>query len=134
MKFTEDEAAWLRAALAGKTVQYRKKTDTAYSGYGWTTAVSFFEDVIHMSRPDYEVRIKPNVIIVNGLEVPAPEKEAPRKGTVYYVPGATVAKLFLEAVWISDSDDIRLLERGLVFMESEHAIAMAEAMLAYKPR
>lgn len=129
MKFTEAEAAWLRAALDGKTVEYRKKTNS----YGWTTATAFFEDVIHLSHPDYEVRIKPDVIIVNGIEVPAPEKLAPLEGKKYFFPGPGSERDCIASFWDGVPCDIRRLEQGLVHVCEENAIAHAKAMRAHKP-
>lgn len=133
MKISEEAEEWLRAALEGKALEYRRK-DTGK----WFVATDFFEDVIYMTRPDFEVRIKPDVIVVNGIEVPAPERVPPKVNTTYFFPVLSSAVLYAEDRWeenghLEGNMDKRMLDRGLVFLAPEHAVAMAKALLAHKP-
>ena len=129
MKFTDEEAAWLRAALDGKTVQYRKKANS----FGWTTANSFFEDIIAMTSLDYEVRIKPDVIIVNGIEVPAPEKESFLQGESYYLACPSREEGWMQSRWRGDDEDKLLLRLQILHCSPEAAGAHGKAMRAHKP-
>jgi hypothetical protein len=74
-------------------------------------------------------RIAPRTILVNGVEVPAGEKEAPSKGATYYVPDQSEESLAYDFLWGDDDMDTRFLERGLVYLDKESAIARAKAML-----
>lgn len=72
--------------------------------------------------------------MVNGFEVPAPETEKPEEGSVYYAPMPTNILLYQGALWSTCLTlNLRLLERGLVFLNKEDAIANAKAMLGIDP-
>lgn len=132
MKFTEAEATWLRAALDGKTVQWRNKA-TGPNG-DWRDAKNFRNDVVILSQPEmFEVRIKPDVIVVNGIEVPAPEKEAPAYGSEYYVPNCSHEECYYTTTWFGSELDKRRLERGVVHLVPQNASVHGKAQLAHKP-
>lgn len=76
-----------------------------------------------------EFRIAPRTILVNGVEVPAPEKEAPADGAEYFVPHVLDIDEYEAFYWAQDEMDARFLERGLVYLDKESAIARAKAML-----
>lgn len=76
-----------------------------------------------------QFRLAPRTILVNGVEVPAGEKEAPSKGATYYVPDHGEESLAYDFSWGDDDMDARFLERGLVYLDEESAIARAKAML-----
>ena len=76
-----------------------------------------------------EFKVGPRTILVNGVEVPAGEKEAPSKGATYYVPDQAEESLAYDFSWGDDDMDARFLERGLVYLDKESAIARAKAML-----
>ena len=87
----------------------------------------------YVDDPDFagacEYRIAPRMILVNGVEVPAGEKEAPSKGATYYIPDPGEESLAYDFSWSDDDMDARFLERGLVYLDKESAIARAKAML-----
>ena len=74
-------------------------------------------------------RIAQRTILVNGVEVPAPEKVAPEVSATYYVPDQSEESLAYGFSWSDDDMDARFLERGLVYLDKESAIARAKAML-----
>lgn len=76
-----------------------------------------------------EFRLAPRTIRVNGVEVPAPEMVAPEKGRTYYVPDLAEGDCCYDYTWVNDLFDVRTLERGLVYLTKEDAIARAKAML-----
>lgn len=77
-----------------------------------------------------EFRLAPRTILVNGVEVPAPESVAPAQGTVYYTPHVTREPGYNEETWDRAAGfDLRVLEHGLVYLNKEDAIARAKAML-----
>jgi hypothetical protein len=77
----------------------------------------------------WEFRIAPRTILVNGVEVPAPEKDAPADGAEYFVPQFLDIGAYEALYWKQDELDARLLERGLVYLDKASAIARAKAML-----
>ena len=79
-----------------------------------------------------EFRLAPRTILVNGVEVPAPEKEAPSTGTPYFLPCITTVDLCTKITWDGGCADQLWLERGLVYMDEKSAIARAKAMLITK--
>lgn len=74
-------------------------------------------------------RIAPRTILVNGVEVPAPEKEAPADGADYFIPVTTFEDLHDALQWDGSLIDSRWLKAGLVYLDKESAIARAKAML-----
>ena len=75
-------------------------------------------------------RLAPRTIFVNGVEVPAPEKVAPKLRYGYFVPNPNGEDDLLEDhVWSNSEYDIEMLKRGLVYLNKEDAIARAKAML-----
>lgn len=78
------------------------------------------------------VRVKPEFILVNGIEVPAPMTEAPGRGTSYFVPSLTNHANYSGFTWSGDATDMLALDRELVHATPEEAIAHSLAMLAHK--
>jgi len=87
----------------------------------------------YVDDPDFagacEYRLAPRTILVNGVEVPSPEKVSPEVGATYYVPDQSEESLAYGFSWGDDEMDARFLERGLVYLDKESAIARAKAML-----
>ncbi len=76
----------------------------------------------------------PKTRIINGFEVPAPETEGLRQGVMYCISVPTNKGFYCECEWVGDLEfDFLLLERGLVFLTKEDAIANAKAMLGIDP-
>lgn len=71
--------------------------------------------------------------IINGFEVPMPEKDAPVRGVIYYTADASDKEFCLDFLWDDDSFDNRVLKRGLVFLNKEDAAANAKAMVGIDP-
>lgn len=70
---------------------------------------------------------------INGFEVPAPETRAPKSGTRCYLASPTKRDYYSREFWNANPLDMYLLERGLVFLAKEDAIANAKAMLGIDP-
>lgn len=72
--------------------------------------------------------------MVNGFEVPAPETEEPAYGCKYFTPDILCDVLLYDVNrWDGHSYDMRMLEHGLVFLNSDDAVANAKAMLGIDP-
>lgn len=82
----------------------------------------------------YEVRYPKKTIVVNGVEVPAPEKKALVRGSRYFVTDPTDTEYHCESFWYEDEEDYFRLANGLVYLKEEDAIARAKAMLIYKEK
>lgn len=79
-----------------------------------------------------EYRIKPRTVMCNGVEVPAPESVAPESMTQVFAPSTFSIDLYSSWCWHNDRVDDVYLERGLVYLNQEDAIARAKAMLITK--
>lgn len=75
----------------------------------------------------------PKTRIINGFEVPEPVREEPKMGDSYFRASFLSEDFHEKYHWIMDSYDFRLLERGLVFLNAEYAIATAKAILGINP-
>lgn len=76
-----------------------------------------------------QFRIAPRTILVNGVEVPAPEQAAPDYGATHYVPMPSWADFYAERRWDTSDDHIHSLKCGLVYLNKDDAINRAKAML-----
>lgn len=76
-----------------------------------------------------EYRVAPRTILVNGVEVPAPEKDEPEYGESYFLVQSDEEDYVCALAWTGDDCDWRWLNRGLVYLDKESAIARAQAML-----
>lgn len=78
----------------------------------------------------------PETRVINGFEVPAPapETEVPVSHANYYIATPTNECLYSYETWSGcHNHRMYLLERGLVFLNKEDAIATAKAMLGIDP-
>lgn len=78
---------------------------------------------------EWEFRLKPRTITVNGREIVAGETSPPKEGTVYFFPMVGGDHLFANETWGGCGFDLRIMGRGLVHLTKENAIAHAKAML-----
>lgn len=75
----------------------------------------------------------PETRIINGFEVPVPVREEPRIGGCYFKTDIYAEEFYDEDRWSGCSYDLLELNRGLVFLTKEDAIANAKAMLGINP-
>jgi hypothetical protein len=113
------------AVKAGRKVRWRLVERRACSAWKCAPYHPMFRD-----RLGYEIEILPSTISVNGIEVPAPLREWPGDGEVWYV------NLFSSHLCHSifprcGAGKIQcLLDYGLVHATREAAVAHAKAMIA----
>lgn len=130
MKISEEAAAWLRAALDGKTVQWRLKDNPRT----WHDATDFSKDASLLVSEGCEVRIKPDVIVVNGIEVPAPVKIPPPPTAEYWIAAPGEDCGFMGPYCWTDSTQSRSwLALEIMHPSPEAAAAHGKAMRAHKP-
>lgn len=115
----------LRAIADGKEVQWQ-----CDSGY-WINqgAASTLEEISNEELPADRYRIKPRTINMNGREVPEPVREAPKRDKHYFVPGVAEEHFYRETTWSDDRFDHLRLQRGIIHLTRDAAIAHAKAML-----
>lgn len=80
---------------------------------------------------DVAYRAKPApTIIVNGIEVPEPVREALEKGCKYWVPDVAHPYITSVTCWGDYTSDHAALKRGLIHLTEAAAVAHAKAMIA----
>lgn len=89
---------------------------------GWSRGVQY------RRRPE-----APPTRVINGFTVPAPETVALAKNTRYYLVAPTLLAWWCPNLWHDQRLDHLYLERGLVFLAEEHAVANAKAMVGIDP-
>lgn len=85
-----------------------------------------------MSGEKWRFRIKPRTVTVNGIECVAPETVAPAHGTTMYTAHPAGENWYARGWWNSCEAHMTQLQRGLVFLCEEHAVAYAKAMCGQK--
>lgn len=80
---------------------------------------------------EYEYQRKPQVININGYEVPIAEKKPLLYQTRYYYPVIENTEMFSGSLWTDDPIDIYRLENGLVHLTKENAILHTKALLSF---
>lgn len=125
----------LIAHLQGEKVEAR----ASHMDVPWKDFGSYHRCIRIQQIPDMEnvtsieYRLAPRTIFVNGVEVPAPESFAPDDGVEFFVPDGYTEKLTYPYTWRKGAELCdRCLERGLVYLNKEDAIARAKAMLITK--
>ena len=79
---------------------------------------------------NFEYRRKPKTITVNGIEVPEPIREEPKVGEKYFLVDLASPTLVNDYPWSGHRYATEWLNKGLVHLTEEAAIAHAKALLA----
>lgn len=80
----------------------------------------------------YEYRRKPRVIVINGIEVPEPMRNAPENGSIYFFPRIDVGdKYAFSTQWSGDYIDEMRLKSGICHSTREAAELHAKALLSF---
>lgn len=115
------QADILRAIADGKTIEWKLPNKD------WKVC----ENPLHfISDPCVEFRSKPEVLLTNGHEVPAPVREPLKDGQEYCAPDRdkTLARNY---TWSGSDYDALWLRNGIIHLTKESAIALAEALLSF---
>ena len=109
--------------------------DAQFVGVHWTQQGRFISSKVDDNLDI--IGMYPKTRIINGFEVPAPETNEPESHADYYLV-STIAECFYRNETWSGHRAHRTwhriwLERGLVFLNKEDAIANAKAMLGIDP-
>jgi hypothetical protein len=87
-----------------------------------------------LESPDkWQLRRKPQYIMVNGFKVPKPLDVMPKDREAYFVPSFDCEHLYQKDSWTDHAIDNRLFDRHICHATKEAAIAHAKAMLGIDP-
>lgn len=131
MKTEHKYAHLLRAMASGEVIQ-AKRDDEEDQPQAWRDLDPYtgsMECLFLQVEDRYEFRLKPRTITVNGREVQAGETVAPACGTIVFISDPAQDDFYTAVRWGTESCFARWLERGLVQLTKEAAIAHAKAML-----
>ena len=105
--------------------------------YGWQRFLNnkkvWVETSVPMWDPDGIYRAKPApapTILVNGIEVPEPVREALYDGQAYWLAITYGQDLSVGLIWRDYPIHFACLNRGLIHLTESAAVAHAKAMLA----
>ena len=90
-----------------------------------------FDDIVAGRFNPNRYRVKPNVIHINGHEVPEPIKEIPSSATTYYFPNFDDCFSYATSTWTEHELDYFRLNNGLIHLTREAAILHASALLSF---
>jgi hypothetical protein len=76
-------------------------------------------------------RMKPKTILINGFEVPEPERKSLDDGSKYYFPSMEDKSMSVYSIWQEDYLDKCRLSRGLIHLTKEAATTHAKALLSF---
>lgn len=104
-----------------------------HDGSTWfeITPQSALSIVFNRTHVVENLKVKPETMLVNGVEVPAPEKNPLKDHENYWFPHLYECKVYSQ-VWLRDFHSHRHLENGLVHRTREAAQIHLDALLKYK--
>lgn len=115
----------LRAIADGKQMQGRLQED----GCDWFDI--YPDQAIGAIASDYsmKVRIKPETVLINGIECPVPMRVAPAHQTTYFKPNLYSKRMYDVCMWTNHVLDHSCFSLGLCFATTDDAAAAARAMI-----
>lgn len=128
MNKKHEYADFLIAIAEGKNLQIKSPSQ------GWIELSSdgFFEILLHKNVCKKNIRVKPDLIKINGFEFSKPLSKAPEKGTSYYVPCMDGSNfLCRHHTWTGKNSDWRFLKRGLVHLDEYDAAIHTKALIRF---
>lgn len=75
--------------------------------------------------------LAPETIEINGIDITKPESKELSYNTIYYMPKPDYADLYHSSCWANHKIDKLRLERGLIHLTKENAIAHAKAIISF---
>lgn len=76
-------------------------------------------------------RVKPEIILINGIEVPAPVTDKLELHQSYYTPSLVGFSFYNQRAWSNSVLDGDNLRRGIVHLSEEAAKVHAKALLSF---
>lgn len=129
MKMNKHEKELLRAIADGKQIE-ESIADGPWAVIDEKCALRNF--LATRESISTKMRIKPALMLVNGIDVPEAEREAPEEGTNYWFPSACAETGVDYFTWNGDKLDYQILHRKCVHLSEENALAHAKALGWYE--
>lgn len=125
---TEHKHAWfLRALTDGEPLENFEVKHINYAGFH---CVAGYLSNLVTDSCKWEVRRKPRMININGIEVPEPMREAPEIGTQYWIATVIDTEPGIYA-WREDVIDRLWLSLGVCHLTKEAAEMHRKALLSF---
>lgn len=119
----------LEALLAGKVLRDIHDNDVLV--FMGTDSVLYDEEgTKYDNLPLHDWELIPETININGIDVPKPESKELICNTLYYIPKPEYKALYTSSCWNNHRIDKLRLERGLIHLTKENAIAHAKAIIS----
>ena len=119
----------LEALLEGKVL--RDVNESSLLVYMGTDGTLYDEEgTRYCNLPLQDWELIPETININGIEVPMPERKELICNTLYYIPNPDHLDLYAFCFWCNNMSDKLRLERGLIHLTKENAIAHAKAIIS----
>lgn len=101
--------------------------------YKWKDAKEWTDCINQLPEfhEDYEYRLKPKFIMINGYKVPEPERVAPQLNTAYYAPCHFLESGYNKYYWTNMPFDKLSLKNGVVHLTPEAAIMHSKAIYSF---
>lgn len=117
----------LHAIAEGKQIQYLESSQNEWFGIPRESVL------LELTRQHcrHQFRIKPEVILINGIEVPKPCSKAPKLGEYFFIVNVGNNTPYEVDTWSGHITDYELLKRGIIHQTKEAAIKHAEALLSF---
>lgn len=106
----------------GKQIQWKSSSGRWHN----VTDEIVLREISDEDSPPDRYRVAPNTILINGIEVPVPEKVAPSVGAVYWTIGPFLGAQTV--TWIGDEDDYYAFNNGLVWLTEADVRAAFDAL------
>lgn len=122
-------AELLHAIADGKEIQ---KLDKSTGSWKTISSKSALLGAAFVNKPSGKLRVKPPVVLINGIGVPEPCREPLNKNERYWKPDLSRQDgLAWWDSWQGISCDFEYLKRGLIHLTKEAAETHAKALLSF---
>lgn len=115
----------------GMTSEGRKVAEHYVAGGDINGPVDSLGNFCFDLRPTHYHIAKP-MILVNGIEVPAPVSGEPEMGQEYYVPDSSGEFCTTNYRWDDDDHDRAMFAKHLVYLDHDDCVKRAKAMLKFE--
>lgn len=119
----------LQAIIDGKKFEYLNNSAQAWRNCHDSYVLAGLAN----DTPPSNYRIKPETVMINDYEVPAPLRVAPAMGTLYWYERASGSDFTSWSEWDDHTFDRMLLARGIMHATKEAAAASCKARLGIDP-
>lgn len=130
---THKNSTFLKAVAESGTSEIgmweARPTPTDGIAYKWMPAAQNLHAIFFESRK-FDMRRRPEMVTINGVECPAPLRRRPDLGTVVYAENMSMSTFGVPVsslAWDESWQSVRALKLGILHETSEGAVKSAEA-------